>query len=223
VPPLKSWSVAARSDERPDAQWSVFSCAHWLRRKRASDAQSLRHSARSVRRTRNRWPVISRDLIHLPPDAGPSRGRPFCCLNVCLIRHHRVTPGDYVDHAGCGFPTGSETSDGQARLPGTGAPVGRFGRSAVADIGCELNARSAASRGAALLLCHARVNFRPSGGQLYAHHPEQSRLRFRPRALTCPASDRRALAGRACLASGAGNDRDGRETAATGRVQTIDS
>jgi hypothetical protein len=34
-------------------------------------------------------------------------------------------------------------------------------------------------------------------------HPEQSRLRFRPRAPTCPALDRRALTGRACLASDA--------------------
>ena len=61
----------------------------------------------------------------------------------------------------------------------------------------------AVPRGAALLLCHARVNFRPSGGQLYAHHPEQSRLRFRPRADSCVCQDRCVFQhGRACLASG---------------------
>jgi hypothetical protein len=49
-----AYGVGARNNKRPDAQWMVFSGAHYLRRNRASDAQSLRHNAKSVRRTRNR-------------------------------------------------------------------------------------------------------------------------------------------------------------------------
>jgi hypothetical protein len=46
-------AVAAGNDERPNAHWNIFSGAHWLKRKQASDAQSLRHSAYSVRQTRD--------------------------------------------------------------------------------------------------------------------------------------------------------------------------
>jgi hypothetical protein len=45
--------VATRKDERPDAQSSAISDAHYLRLSRATDARSLRLNARFVRRTRN--------------------------------------------------------------------------------------------------------------------------------------------------------------------------
>jgi len=45
--------VAARKDERPDAQSSAVFDADYLRLAGAADARSLRMNARSVRRTRN--------------------------------------------------------------------------------------------------------------------------------------------------------------------------
>ena len=43
---------SAHNDKRPDARLNVVSGAHYLRRKQASDAESLIHNARSMRRTR---------------------------------------------------------------------------------------------------------------------------------------------------------------------------
>jgi hypothetical protein len=42
---ISNLHVAARNDEQPDAQWRAIFGANYLRRKRASDAQSLRHNA----------------------------------------------------------------------------------------------------------------------------------------------------------------------------------
>jgi hypothetical protein len=54
VQPFHQVVVAARKDKRSDARFSGSSDAHSVRRRPASGARSLRLSARSVRRTRDR-------------------------------------------------------------------------------------------------------------------------------------------------------------------------